>query len=247
MSTASVLRKRRKKASPPTNLIEEDGFPLESDWHRLAMTLLIELVGIHLHGRDDYFVGGNMFIYYSTKQARDEDFRGPDFFFVWEAALNPPRRYWAVWEEDGRYPDVIIELTSPTTAKEDHGAKKQTYERIFKTSEYFIYDPDKKKLEGWRLNGEQRYQPIEPDAHGRMWSQQLGLWLGTWTGQYQGKDGVYLRFFDKAGNLIPSAAEQARAAKTRAEAEKRRADQEKERADKAEAELDRLKGRRRKS
>jgi len=95
------------------------------------MTLLIELVGLHLMGRKDYFVGGNMFIYFDAKQARDRNFRGPDFFFVWEASLNPPRPYWAVWDEGGKYPDVIIELTSPTTASEDYGVKKMTYERVF--------------------------------------------------------------------------------------------------------------------
>ena len=143
-----VAKPPRDVPQPPTNLREEDGIPLESEWHRLAMTLLIELVGLHLQGRDDYFVGGNMFVYFSSKQVRDEDFRGPDFFFVWNVPLNPPRRYWAVWDEGGRYPDVIIELASPTTVKEDHGIKKTTYESVFHTSEYFIYDPARKKLEG---------------------------------------------------------------------------------------------------
>jgi hypothetical protein len=31
--------------------------------------------------RQDYFVGGNMFIYYSRRQVRNRDFRGPDFFW----------------------------------------------------------------------------------------------------------------------------------------------------------------------
>jgi Uma2 family endonuclease len=238
MSTATARASR--KARPPANLIEEDGVPLKSDWHRLAMTLLIESIGIHLHGRDDYFVGGNMFIYFNAKQARDQDFRGPDFFFVWEASLNPPRPYWAVWEEGGRYPDVIIELSSPTTAKDDHGIKKKTYERIFKTSEYFIYDPGKKKLEGWRLNDERRYHEISFDDQGRLWSRQLGLWLGLWKGKYQGKQATYPRFFDQEGRLIPSAQEQGLAEKIRADAERQRADA-------AEAELARLKGKRKKA
>lgn len=223
---APATARRAKKTSPPKDLIEEDGVPLESDWHRLAMTLLIESVGIYLHGREDYFVGGNMFIYFNAKQARDEDFRGPDFFFVWEAALNPPRRYWAIWDEGGKYPDVIIELSSPTTAKADRGIKKKTYERIFKTSEYFIYNPDKKKLEGWRLNDNRRYQEIQPNDKGWQRSKELGLWLGLWKGKYQGKQGVFVRFFDKDGNLIPSASE---------------------RADAAEAELARLKSQRKKA
>src|SRR5476651_2178683 len=108
----------------PSNMPEEDSVHFESDWHRLAMNLLFELVGLHLKGREDYFAGGNMFIYFDAKQARDRNFRGPDFFFAWERPLNPPRRYWAVWDEGGKYPDVIIELSSPTTTDEDHGVKK---------------------------------------------------------------------------------------------------------------------------
>jgi Uma2 family endonuclease len=209
---STVTARRVRKASPPANLIEEDGVPLESDWHRLAMTLLLELVNLHFLGREDYFAGGNMFIYFNARQARDRDFRGPDFFFVWDAPLNPPRKYWAVWEEEGRYPDVIIELSSPTTAAEDRGIKKKTYERIFKTSEYFLYDPDGTNLQGWRLNGKQRFQEISPNEKGWLWSNQLGLWIGLWKGKYQGKRGTFLRFFDKDGKIVGTALERLDAA-----------------------------------
>jgi Uma2 family endonuclease len=216
---------------PPSDLIEEDGIPLESDWHRLEMTLLIELVVLHLQGREDFFVGGNMFIYFNRQQARDRDFRGPDFFFVWDVPLNPPRPYWAVWDEGGKYPDVIIELASPSTVDVDHGIKKTTYERTFHTREYFIYDPDRQLLQGWRLNGSARYQEIEPNEQGWLWCDQLQLWLGTWSGKFQGKQEVYLRFFDKDGNLIATANELASLERINVEVERRRADEEKRRAD----------------
>src|SRR2546423_15190948 len=67
---------------PDVELIETDGEPLESEWHRMAMNLLIEVVRYHLRQRNDFYVGGNMFIYFSTMQARNRDLRGPDFFFV---------------------------------------------------------------------------------------------------------------------------------------------------------------------
>jgi len=224
---------------PPENLPEEDGINLESDWHRLAMTLLIELVVLHRDGRDDFFVGGNMFIYFDANQMRDQNFRGPDFFFVKDAPLNPPRRCWAVWNEGGKYPDMIIELTSPSTADVDFGVKKTTYERIFHTSEYFIYDPAEEKLLGWRLDARQRYRKIQANDKGRLWCEQLDLWLGTWKGKYQGKAEVYLRFFDKDGNLIPSLEE-------RLHSEQRRATREQRRADAAEAELRKLRAQKRK-
>jgi Uma2 family endonuclease len=155
---------------PPTDLPEEDGVPLETDWHRIEMNLLIELVTLHNEGREDYFVGGNMFIYFDAKQAVDRNFRGPDFFYVSDVPLNPSRGSWRVWNEQGRYPDVLIELTSPSTADLDRGVKKDEYERTFRTPEYFIYDPDTEKVQGWRLGANLRYRAIKPNDKGWLWS-----------------------------------------------------------------------------
>src|SRR5437016_3924489 len=67
---------------PKVELLETDGEPLESDWHRLEMNLLIDVVTVRQGDRQDYFVGGNMFIYFDEEQARHRNYRGPDFFFV---------------------------------------------------------------------------------------------------------------------------------------------------------------------
>src|SRR5690348_17063728 len=40
---------------PRVELIEEDKENLESDWHRLCMTLLIESIHFHFRSRDDYY------------------------------------------------------------------------------------------------------------------------------------------------------------------------------------------------
>ena len=72
-------------------LVHSDGEPMDSDWHRDAMNLLIEAVRNHLADRTDYFCGGNMFIYFSVEQARNRDFRGPDFFFVKGRPSQPQR------------------------------------------------------------------------------------------------------------------------------------------------------------
>jgi hypothetical protein len=66
---------------PKERLLEEDGVPLETDWHRLEMNLLIEVVTNYWRDREDYYVGGNMFIYYNEEHARNADCRGPDFFW----------------------------------------------------------------------------------------------------------------------------------------------------------------------
>ena len=199
---------------PALELPTEDGIPLESSWHRAQINLLIELLRFHWRDRTDFYVGGNMFIYYSLEQVRTHSYRGPDFFVVKGVDGSYSRGAWVVWEEGGRYPDVIVELLSPSTARIDKTVKKDLYERVFRTPEYFCYDPDSEELIGWRLSAG-RYRPLEPNERGWLWSEELELWLGKWQGEFQREQAVWLRFYDREGNLIPTEAE---AARQRAEA-----------------------------
>ena len=225
-------------ALPPTaaDLPTEDGVPLESPWHRAEINLLLEALDYHWRERDDYYAGGNMYVYFSLQQIRNRDYRGPDFYVVTGVDGRKPRNAWIVWEEGGRYPDLIIELLSPSTAHVDRTVKKELYERTFNTHEYFCYDPATNKLEGWRLAW-QGYQPIEQDENGRMWSEVLNVWLGNWDGVFIGHSATWLRFFDQEDQLIPILAE---ANAARAEQEAARAEQEAARADEAEARAARL-------
>ncbi|MGD2183228.1 Uma2 family endonuclease [Lusitaniella coriacea] len=217
---------------PPTDLIFDDGEPLESNRHRIAMNVLIEAVHQAYQGRDDYFTGGNMFVYYSSQQARNRDFKGPDFFVALNVDGTKERQGWVVWEEEGRYPDVVVELMSPSTARQDTGKKKDIYEQTFRTRDYFVYDPfDKNSLQGWHLGNDFRYEAIEPDERGWLWCESLGFWLGTWEGMLTKEQAVWARFYDRAGNLILLSQELAEQEKQRAEQEKQRAEQEKQRAE----------------
>jgi Uma2 family endonuclease len=80
--------------SPPTELIFDDGEPLETNRHRIAMNVLIRSLKHGWTERQDIFVGGNMFVYYSGKQVRNRDFKGPDFFVVLGVDRNPERQGW---------------------------------------------------------------------------------------------------------------------------------------------------------
>ncbi len=219
---------------PPTDLIFDDGVPLESNRHRIAMNVLIRSTQQALLAQtEDFFVGGNMFVYYSRNQAMNRDFRGPDFFVALGVEGDRERQGWVVWEEEGRYPDVIVELLSPSTAKIDKGVKKDLYEQVFKTPDYFVFDPfDPSSLEGWRLDLAQGYQPLSPNEQGWLWCESLGLWLGLWEGAIDREpvNGVcqWLRLYDAQGNLMPLPEE---AAQQQAEQEKQRGEQEKQRAD----------------
>lgn len=191
---------------PKVELIESDGEPMETDWHVRCMNLLLASISHHFKGRDDYYAGGNMFIYYSEEQARNRDYRGPDFFLVKGVNRLPLRPYWCVWQEGGKHPDVIIELTSPSTVKTDLTIKKQIYETIFSTRDYFCYDPSKQRVTGWRLT-DGKYEPLAPDAHHRLWCDELKLWVGPWEGSIGGVPNIWLRFFTPDGAVVPIAEE----------------------------------------
>lgn len=215
--------------APPDDLIFDDGEPLETNRHRIAMNVLIDSALSALCKREDYFVGGNMFVYYSSSQVLNKDFRGPDFFVALDVDGKRERQGWVTWEEEGRFPDVIVELMSPSTAKVDREVKKKLYERTFHTAEYYIYDPfDSNSLQGWHLDEKQRYQPLIPNEQGWLWSETLELWLGNWSGSIRREppQGTchWLRFYDQQANLILLPQEIAIQERQRAEQEQQRAE-----------------------
>jgi len=194
------------KLGPQVELIADDGEPMESGWHVFCMFLLIESIYEHFRGRDDFFAAGNQFIYFNEQQAPNRDIRGPDFYLVLGVPREPLRPYWCVWEEQGRYPNVIIELLSPTTAPVDLGIKKDIYEQTFRTPNYYCYDPNADRLEGWQLK-DNHYESLTPNEGGWLWCSQANLWLGTWQGQYRSHDQRWLRFYRPDGELVLTADE----------------------------------------
>ncbi|MBE9205396.1 Uma2 family endonuclease [Nostoc sp. LEGE 06077] len=213
MSVAPDLETPEDVIFPPGDLYSDEP-PLESDLHRLQMTLLIQCLELWWSNRNDFYVSGNITIYYSPRQRKSEYFRGSDFFFVL-GTERQPRKSWVVWQEDGKYPNVIIELLSDSTAATDRGLKKEIYQNTFRTPEYFWFDPNNLEFAGFVLVGG-KYQPLEPNAQGWLWSQQLELYLGI----AQDK----LRFFKAEGELVPTPEELAYQQTQRAEQEKQRGD-----------------------
>jgi Uma2 family endonuclease len=166
--------------------------PLETYLHLQQMMLLIKCLDWLWRDRQDFFAAGNLTIYYSPHQKKSEKFRGPDFFVVL-GTERKPRKSWVVWEEEGKYPNIIIEILSPKTAKSDRGLKKQIYQDTFRTADYFWFDPDTLEFQGFQLIQGQ-YQELQPNQEGHLWSQQLGLYLGIHNSQ--------LRFFTNQGELV---------------------------------------------
>ncbi|MFP5271110.1 Uma2 family endonuclease [Coleofasciculus sp.] len=178
---------------PPGDLYSDEP-PLETELHLRQIILLLNSLEWLWRDRNDFYVAGNLTIYYSPRQRKSEHFRGPDFFVVLDTERKT-RKSWVVWDEDGKYPNVIIEILSPKTADTDKGFKKKLYQDTFRTPDYFWFDPNTLEFVGFHLvDGD--YQPLEGNSQGQLWSQQLGLFLGIHQNQ--------LRFFTPEGKLVPT-------------------------------------------
>jgi Uma2 family endonuclease len=211
---------------PPGDLYSDEP-PLESDLHLKQIILLIQCLELFWQNRNDFYVAGNLTIYYSNRQLKSEKFRGPDFFAVL-GTERKPRKSWVVWNEDGKYPNVIVEILSDSTASTDRNLKKQIYQDTFRTPDYFWFDPVSLEFKGFHLvDGE--YQPLEANDRGWLWSEQLNLFLGIENGQ--------LRYFTPEGELLPTPQELAQQETKRAEQETQRANREAQRAERLAAKL----------
>jgi len=214
---------------PPGDILSDEP-PLESDLHRDQIDLLIRILKLWWRERQDFYASGNLTIYYSPNQKKSEYFRGPDFFVVL-GTEKKDRKSWVVWQEDGKYPNLIVEILSSSTTAVDKGLKKQVYQDTFRTPDYLWFHPVTMELQGFHLV-DGKYQEIQPTTDGRLWSQQLELYLGV----YEGK----LRFFTTENQLILSSEELAEQERLRAEQAEERVQQAEVRAQQAEQEIARL-------
>ncbi len=218
---------------PDASQLLSDEPEMESSLHYMQLLLLVTCLEWLWRDREDFFIGANLTIYFSREQLKSRDYRGPDFFLVKDTEKRP-RPSWVIWEEDGQYPNVIIELLSPSTEAVDRGLKKTLYQDRFRTPEYFWFSPETLEFQGFRLVRAQ-YEGILPNEQGWLWSQELGLYLGI--------EGRHLRYFTVTGDRVLTPEETAEAEAQRAEAEAQRAEAEAQRAEaeaqRAEAEAQR--------
>lgn len=199
---------------PDATQLESNEPEMESTLHYAQLALLVSCLEWLWRDRQDYFIGANLTVYFSRQQLKNRDFRGPDFFLVTQTQKHP-RRSWVVWEEGGKYPDLIIELLSESTAGVDRTLKKDLYQNRFRTPEYFWFSPDDLEFAGFRLVGH-TYQSIVPTETGLLWSETLALYLGVYNQQ--------LRYFNAEEQLIPTPQEAAQQAQQQAAQAQQRAD-----------------------
>ena len=175
------------------------------------------------------FVAGAMVLHY--EKGRRDRYLSPDVFVVRGIPKGDDRRRhnYLVWEE-GKGPDLVIEITSEWTRDEDQIEKHGIYQDILRVQEYFLFDPLHDylvpPLQGLRL-ASGGYRSIRR-VKGRLPSKVLGLHLEA--------NGDLLRLYDPtAGRRLPippetrEARKRAEAARTQAEKAQKAAESEVER------------------
>ena len=190
----------------------------ESDTHRDQMVDLIHCLREWFRDDPQAYVAGNLLLYYEEGDPNASV--APDVFVV-KGVPCGPRPIFKVWEE-GRGPDLVIEVTSKSTRLEDLGRKKALYADLG-VQEYLLFDPLhdwlSPPLAGYRLE-EGEWVRTET-VSGRLASEVTGLEFGVVEGR--------LRVFDpETGAVLPTPHEEA-AARRAAEAREKRLTEEVER------------------
>ena len=192
---------------PKTPIIypETDGLPMtESDIARDYLLYAIEVLEYYFRHQYQVYVSGNLYICY--EQGVPDAVVSPDVFVIF-GANKQKRTSYKVWEENGKTPSWVLEVTSASTRNTDSKEKPQKYAQM-KVAEYFQYDPTgdylkPHQLKGFRLvKGKYEPMPLEflEDGVISIVSEALGLELRVISGQ--------LRFYDPvADQLLPSYAQ----------------------------------------
>ena len=234
--TTTISRKGVSAHGQPYYPDSDEEPMAETNLHWEATVYCKESLQLHYALRDDVYVASDNFLYFVEGQPRSVV--SPDCYVVFGVARGLRDTY-KTWEENGRTPDVVIELTSKKTRKEDTGRKFEIYQDILRVAEYFLFDPTadyiRTRLTGYRLQ-EDGYVPITPDANGRLYSEQMGLVLFV--------EGDRLRILDpRSGKVFMTDLEtriHAEQEARRARQQQERAEREAQRANAAEAEIARL-------
>ena len=183
---------------------ESDGKPMgETDLHRDWMIRILDILRQRYRGQQVY-VASDLLVYY--EEGAPNKFVVPDVFFV-KACPPGRRRTFKTWEE-GCVPDVVFEVTSRSTRRDDEVFKLQVYARLG-VKEYFLYDPTSDYLEpplqGYRLR-QGAYMRIVPDGVNALRSELLGIRIRL-------EQGELLMIDEATGQTLLNEAETERAAR----------------------------------
>ena len=164
------------------------------NWLHLYETSIVTSLAIHFAGDSDVTVASEVPVG-PTLPVRD-DARIPDLMMMrgGDRDLMEEQRGYAI-DRQGKAPDFVLEVASPTTGRADYTDKRRDYER-YGVLEYWRFDPSGGEYHDTALAGDRLlegvYQPIDIEvlSEGRLrgYSEALGLYV-CW-------DEGMLRFFD---------------------------------------------------
>ena len=222
----------------PEDFEEHEKVPVGTE-HDALQEELAYVIRSRYRNRPDVLVAGDLFVYFDGPgtSLATADRLAPDLMVAF-GVPDRRRSNYVVWRE-GKAPDFVLEIFSPSTKRKDIAEKPALYRRMG-AREYFQFDPDRRtepRLAGWRFGpGETRALPLVPVASGMrgIHSEALGLHLchiQPWPLAQPGHESGRLRWHDPAaGAFLETLAEQA----SRAEAAERERDAEAGRAEAAE-------------
>jgi Uma2 family endonuclease len=109
--------------------------------------------------------------------------------------------------KQGEIPVVVMEFLSDTDGSEY--SSKRTYppgkwffyEQVLQVPNYIIFEPDSGTLEVHRLESG-KYNLLSPNENNRYWLAEIELFIGVWSGKRENREGYWLRWLDKHGNLL---------------------------------------------
>jgi Uma2 family endonuclease len=163
----------------------------ETDKHRKQMIASLDALEEYYRGDPATYVTGNILVHFCDESG-EWKFLSPDIMVAKGVEKKDRRSY--IIEDEGKAPDLIIELISPKTKVEDFGNKRVVYAG-WGVKEYFLFDPtgelSSAPLRGFRLEGSE-YMPM---MGVRLQSQVLDLDLVVEKGTlrfYNPRTGQYL-------------------------------------------------------
>jgi Uma2 family endonuclease len=228
-----------------TQLPCSDGAIVESFHEHPQSILLTDCATPWLHQlRPDglFAIGQDSGIYWRYTNPPLRGCKAPDWFCVLGVPrlLNgEPRGSYVLWKE--LVPPVLaIEFVS-NNRREEYDTTPETgkfwvYEQGIRIQYYAIYDRQRAKVEFHELI-DGRYRPATANARGHYEVPPLRLELGIWRGTYRDMDLAWLRFWDDAGNLLPTSDDRAEQERTAKETALRQAEEARERAERLAAKL----------
>lgn len=208
--------------SPPdiSHLITEDETPVDNLLQEKLQRLLVQCLYHAFQPGQSFLAMADVGLFYGVHQPA----LVPDVMVSlgvkmpenWRKKRN---RSYFLWEF-GKPPEMVIEIVSNRKGKE-LGQKRDQYAQIG-VIYYVVFDPlqqlSETLIQAYVLEGGE-YQPLaEP------WFPQLGLGLRLWAGQFEDMTSdLWLRWCDRAGEVLPTGTEAAEQERQRAATERQRA------------------------